>query len=128
MITLLHRKPWLFAEIQPNLLDDHHSETATVYKSSSTSRCRFPWPRSATDGPLRVLLDRRRLRPGQPSVPLRRPLTTPCPGSRINAEAESEPGGLGSKEGLSGRRRDRAGVFQGGQDARCMALRDANSR
>jgi len=46
-----------------------------------------------------VLLDRRRLPPGQPSAPLPRPLPTPCPGRRIAAGAGSEPGGLGSREG-----------------------------
>ncbi len=46
-------------------------------------------------------------------LPLTRPLTTPCPGSRIAAGVGSEPGGLGSRTGLRGRRFD---DVKGGRD------------
>src|SRR6266540_7046619 len=45
--------------------------------------------------------------------PLTRPLTTPCPGSRIAAGTGSESGGLGSREGSGPGARDDAGGLSG---------------
>jgi hypothetical protein len=66
------------------------------------------WRRRASHGPLRVLLDRRRLPPGQPSAPLTRPLTTPPvpgPGSPQEPDQSRAVSAPGRAPGPAARRR-----------------------